>query len=148
MVHSSLPLLSIGKCRRSCPQERETSVSPTSILSQNCPKIVPKLSQNCPKEPQVVSAHKRETAASPTLLPVQLPVSATGARVLQQLLTQCYRRAKMLQQSTNTVLPCYSAVLLLAARHHLHCQAHLAEMQKCRAVHNPTHFTPISEMEK
>ena len=102
LVHSSLPLLSIGKCRSSCPQERETSVSPTSILSQSFPKVGSKLSQsflkvgsklsqNCPKEPQVVSAHKRETAASPTLLPVQLPVSATGARVLQQLLTQCYR---------------------------------------------------------
>ena len=157
LVHSSLPLLSIGKCRRSCPQERETAVPLTSKLSQSCLKIVPelgqncpkvgsKLSQNCPKEPQVVSAHKRETAASPTLLPVQLPVSATGARVLQQLLTQCYR-CQMLQQSANTVLLCYSVVLPPAACHHLHCQAHLAEMQICRAVHNPTHFTPISEME-
>ena len=93
--HSTLPLLSIGKCRRSCPQERETAVSPTtkaaSKLDQSWVKIVPKLGQSCPKEPQVVSAHKRETTASPTLLPVQRPVSATGARVLQQLLTRCYR---------------------------------------------------------
>ena len=77
--------------RDCCLSDHKSCLKIGSKLSQNCPKVGSKLSQNCPKEPQVVSAHKRETAASPTLLPVQPPVSATGARVLQQLLAQCYR---------------------------------------------------------
>ena len=107
MVHSSLPLLSIGKCRRSCPQERETSVSLTSILSQSFPKVVSKLSQSWVKVESKLSQRAAgcvRTQEGDCRLPDLASRAAAG---------QCYR-CQSATAATSTVLQvlrCYSRVL-------------------------------------
>ena len=101
LVHSSLPLLSIGKCRRSCPQERETSVSPTtkavSKFSQSWVKVESKLSQ---RAAGCVRTQERDC---------RLPDLASQAAAAGQ----CYR-CQSATAATSTVLQvlrCYSRVL-------------------------------------